>query len=93
MQTRVADRVIQDTWISKVDVSGSFYENSTAYGYLTFGNLNGMTDFEKRRRFYHKRDLQKDVRPHKFAFRVWLESMSLRYYIEMAFFATQVLWF
>ena len=41
MQTRVADRVIQDTWISRVDVSGSFFENSTAYHYLTFGKLNG----------------------------------------------------
>ena len=34
MQTKVADRVIQDTWVSKVDVSGSVLENSTAFDYV-----------------------------------------------------------
>lgn len=87
MQTKVADRVIQDTWTSKVDVSGSFYENSTAYDFLTFKDLNDTEDFESKRRLYHTRDLREDIRPHGFAFRVWLESMSLRYFIEMAFFA------
>ena len=86
MQTKVADRVIQDTWVSKVDVSGSFLENSTAYDYLKFGNLSGTDDFEKNKRFYHSRDLTLDVRPHRFAYRVWYESMNLRYFIEMAFF-------
>ena len=93
MQTKVADRVIQDTWISKVDVSGSFFENSTAYDYLKFHDLNDTEDFESQRRLYHKRNLREDIRPHGFAFRVWLESMSLRYFIEMAFFAVQVMWF
>ena len=36
MQTKVADRVIQDTWISKVDVSGSFMENSTAFDHIFY---------------------------------------------------------
>lgn len=93
MQTKVADRVIQDTWVSKVDVSGSFLENSTAYDYLVFGNLNGNIDFEKRKRFYHKRDLTLDVRPHRFAYRVWSESMNLRYFFEMVFFCICVILF
>ena len=37
-------------------------------------------------RFYHKRDLFDDVRPHKWTFRVWFQSMSMRYKIEMIFF-------
>lgn len=90
MQTKVADRVIQDTWVSKVDVSGSFLENSTAYDYLSFGNLSGNIDFERNKRFYHHRDLTLDVRPHRFAYRVWYESMNLRYFIEMALFVACV---
>ena len=72
MQTKVADRIIQDTWVSNVDVSGSFFENSTAYEYLWYNKLESYDDFESNRRFYHSRDLILDVRPHRFAFRVWL---------------------
>ena len=49
-----------------------------------------MEDFEAKNRFYHKRDLDNDVRPHKYAYRVWFQSMSLRYNIEMLFFAIAV---
>ena len=52
-----------------------------------------MDDYEEERRFYHKRDLKNDVRPHAFAYRVWFQSMSLRYNIEMAFFVLCVLVF
>ena len=93
MQTKVADRVIQDTWSSKVDVSGSFFENSTAYDYLTRGKLSSNTDWESKKRLYHKRDLTLDVRPHAYAYRVWMQSMSLRYFIEMTFFAVNVIVF
>ena len=34
-----------------------------------------------------------DVRPHSFTFRVWLQSMNLRYFIEMTFFLVNVLVF
>ena len=71
MQTKVADRVIQDTWISKVDVSGSYLENSTAYDFLFYRKLDSHDDFESRRRFYHHRNLQEDIRPNRFAYRVW----------------------
>ena len=90
MQTNVTDRVIKDTWNSRVDVSGSVFENSTAYNYLYYNYSSSKEDFESKRRFYHNRDLEVDVRPHKFSYRVWLQSMSLRYFIEMTFFAINV---
>jgi hypothetical protein len=34
MQTKIADRIIQDQWKSKVDVSGSIFECSSAYRIL-----------------------------------------------------------
>ena len=64
MQTKTADRVIKDYWSSKVDVSGSILENSTCYNILKFGKVNYMEDFEEKGRFYVKRDLDNDVRPH-----------------------------
>ena len=76
--------------MSKVDISGSFLENSTAFDYLWFNSLESYDDFEQNRRYYHSRDLFTDVRPHRFAFRVWLQSMGLRYFIEMAFYAALV---
>ena len=93
MQTKVADRVIQDTWISKVDVSGSFLENSTAFDHLFYQKLDSNDDFESKRRFYHSRNLDEDIRPNQFAYRVWFQSMNLRYFIEMAFFIFNVLVF
>lgn len=70
MQTKVADRIIQDTWISKVDVSGSILENSTAFDYIKYGRLDGENDFESKKRLYHHRNLE-EVRPNGFAYRVW----------------------
>ena len=93
MQTKTADRVIKDIWSSKVDVSGSIMENSTAYKIVKFGKTKFVEDFEAKNRFYVKRDLNNDVRPHPFAFRVWFQSMSLRYNIEMAFFFAAVILF
>ena len=93
MQTNVTDRVIKDTWNSRVDISGSIFENSTAFNYIFYNYFSSNEDFESKRRFYHKRDLTTEVRPHRFSYRVWLQSMNLRYFIEMAFFAMNVLIF
>ena len=71
LQTKTADRVIKDFWSSKVDVSGSILENSTSYNILKFGKVKYMEDFEEKTRFYINRDLDNDVRPHMFAYRVW----------------------
>ena len=68
-------------------------ENSTAYDYLKFGNVDSNIDFEQKKRFYHSRDLKRDVRPHHYAYRVWLESMKLRYFFEMVFFFVCVILF
>ena len=76
-----------------MDVSGSFLENSTAYDYLIYNKLDSLDDYESKKRFYHDRDLTLDVRPNRFAYRVWFESMNLRYFIEMAFFLANVLVF
>ena len=94
LKTKTADRVIKDLWQSKVDVSGSVLENSTCYNILRFSKTKYMEDREQKRyRFYHGRDLKRDVRPHRNGFRVWFQSMSLRYNIEMLFFAICVLVF
>ena len=63
MQTKVADRVIKDTWTSKVDISGHFFETSTAYSYLWFNLLAGTTDARKARGIFERRNLKNEVRP------------------------------
>ena len=60
---------------------------------MFYNYTDSKEDFEEKRRFYHGRDLTLDVRPHQFSYRVWLQSMSLRYFIEMAFFAVNVMIF
>lgn len=47
MQANVTDRVIQDTWMSQVDVSGSWLENSTLYDFLWFQSVGDEEDFEE----------------------------------------------
>ena len=76
-----------------MDVSGSIFENSTCYDIIKFGSLEYAQDYEQKRRFYKPRTLNNEVRPHIFTYRVWFESMNLRYFIEMAFFAACVLFF
>lgn len=91
MKTDVADRIIMNKWDSKVDTSGSILENSIPYNMLTFYSTSYKDDFEEKKlRFYHKRNLFDDVRPHRCTFRVWFQSMSLRYRMEMVFFAIAV---
>ena len=92
MKTKTIDRVIMDYWQSKVDISGSVMENSTCYDILWFEKTTYKYDFEEKKRFYKHRDLR-TIRPHKLSFRVWFQSMSLRYNIEMAFFCICVLAF
>lgn len=74
-------------------MSGSVYENSIAYNILKFGSFDYIEDFEENRRFYHKRDFALEVRPHRLMYQVWFQSMSLRYFFEMALFGFSVLFF
>ena len=87
MKTDIADQIIMSKWNSKVDACGSILENSVPYTILKFQRTNHKEDLEeKRMRFYHKRDIFDDVRPHMWTYRVWFQSMSMRYKIEMIFF-------
>jgi len=40
MQTKVVNRIITDYWTSKVDVSGTFMDNSTSFRLLTQYDLS-----------------------------------------------------
>ena len=87
MKTDVADQIIMNKWNSKVDTCGSFLENSIPYKILKFQKFGYKEDLEEARmRFYHSRDIHHDVRPHMLTLRVWFQSMSIRYRIEMIFF-------
>ena len=78
--------------MSKVDVSGSLLEISAPYQILVFGDFDYLEDFEVKTRFYNPKNYD-DIRPHKYSYRVWFQSMSLRYFFEMALFCTCVLIF
>ena len=93
LQTKLVDRVVRDYWGSKVDVSGSLMDNSSAYNLIRYGDLRYQEDFEKRYRFYMPKNLADKIRPHLLTFRVWAESIKLRYFIEMIIFAGLVLYF
>ena len=75
LQTKVVDRVVRDYWGSKVDVSGSLMDNSSAYTILRYGDLRYLEDFEKRYRFYMPRNVMEKIKPHILTFRVWAESI------------------
>ena len=96
LQTKVADRVVKDTWSSRVDISGYFFENSKAFNYLLFDELESGEADDLSLLFkstFRSRDLDKEARPHNMSYIVWNESMSLRYFVEMVLFIVQVLFF
>ena len=78
------DRILKDIWSSKIDVSGTIMDNSSCWTILRYGHLNYDEDFEFRYRFYVDRaSTRSTIRPHILTFRVWCESIKLRYFIEM----------
>ncbi len=93
LQTKLVDRVVRDYWGSKIDVSGSLMDNSSAYTLIRYGDLRYQEDFEKRYRFYMPKNVTEKIKPHLLTFRVWAESIKLRYFIEMIIFAGLVLYF
>ena len=59
-------------------------DNSSCWTILRFGDLSYDEDFEFRYRFYVDRtSTTSTIRPHILTFRVWCESIKLRYFIEM----------
>ena len=87
LQTKVVDRLIKDIWASKVDVSGSLMDNSSTYAIVRHGRLSYNYDFEFRSRFYNKDYTKTNNKPHEFTFRVWAESIKLRYFVELVLYA------
>jgi hypothetical protein len=59
-------------------------DNSSCWTILRYGHLSYDEDFEFRYRFYVDRATTRStIRPHILTFRVWCESIKLRYFIEM----------
>lgn len=97
LQTKIVDRILKDIWSSKIDISGHIMDNSSCFTILRYGNLSYNEDFEYRYRFYSDGRLanqnQSKARPHLFTFRVWCESIKLRYFIEMIVYFTMLMTF
>ena len=68
-------------------------DNSSAYTIVRYGDLRYQEDFEKRYRFYMPRNGMEKIRPHILTFRVWAESIRLRYFVEMLIYAGLVVYF
>ena len=84
LQTKIVDRILKDIWSSKIDVSGTIMDNSSCFTILRYGDIGYDEDFEFRYRFYVDRATTRStIRPHILTFRVWCESIKLRYFIEM----------
>ena len=97
METHIMDRVMQEYWQGNLDVAGSFFETSTAYGVLfksRGGNFSKTqdNDYELQHRFYKGKDLDR-IAPHILNFRVVLNSMQTRYFLEMVFYFMLVIAF
>ena len=75
MDTKIMDRIMKELWNSDIDVSGSFFDQATAY------IIWNKPDSEKNHRCWRKRDLSK-TRSHSYILRVWAENISLRNIIE-----------
>ena len=62
METHIMDRVMQEYWQGNLDVAGSFFETSTAYGILFKSSKGSFSksqdfDYELDHRFYKSKDL------------------------------------
>lgn len=86
MDTKVMDRIMKDFWNSNIDTSGSFFNNSTCHQILTVHKLTYIEDYERSNRFYAKRDMS-EIRSHPYLYQVYLNSMQMRYFIEICTFS------
>ena len=87
LETKMMDRIMKDYWGSNIDTSGDFMSNSTCYQILTVSNIGHIEDFETVNRFYSERHYKK-IRPHGFMYKVYIQSMQQRYFIEVLVFLT-----
>ena len=70
-------------WEGTIDDSESFFSHSLCYKILKKANPSYHKDYERNHRL---RIAREDPMHHKFTMRVYLKSMSFRYYLEVTFF-------
>jgi hypothetical protein len=71
LQSKSVERVISGIWSSKVDHSGNLLETSTCYKLLFKYSVYSGDDPEILHRFYQPRNMEEQMRPHWFTYRVW----------------------
>lgn len=84
METHIMDRVMQEYWQGGLDASGSILGRSTCYNILTHFGERYRMDYEHTYRFYKRPDQNSGSQPHMLSFKVYRESMQVRYFLEMA---------
>ena len=85
METHIMDRVMQEYWQSNLDASGHFLSASTTFTILTHISAR-LTDCELEHRFYKTRSPKLGKHAHKLSFTVVMNSMQVRYFLEMLIF-------
>lgn len=80
METKVMDRIMKEYWRSNIDTGGSIFEMSSTYRILTQQNAD--KEIEEKARFYKKRKIA-EVRPNQYIFVVFINSMQMRYFLEV----------
>jgi len=93
LETKIMDRIVKEYWDSDLDVSGSFFGQSTAYNILIrrFNSLD--QDYERGNRFWVYRDVDEQARPNRYLLKAHVQSMSTRYFIELVIFLCLTLFF
>jgi len=92
LDSKVMDRIMKDFWNSNVDASGSFFACSTCYNILTQSKLSHSEDYASSHMFYHPFNLD-EVRPHEYIYKIYLQSMQQRYFIEVMLFLVMAIVF
>jgi len=78
---------MQMKWSSKIDVSGNIMSLQTNFQIINNTDLTQNEDFEsKRLRFWKIQASGLTPMPHSLTYGVWKESMTVRYYFELALF-------
>lgn len=93
LQINHVNRIVNGQWNSKADIGGSLFEMSTSFELFCRNKLRYREDSEKKKRFYHTREINYNTKAHPFAYNVWKRSLSLRYLIEAAMFFIAMLIF
>jgi hypothetical protein len=75
MNTKIMDRIMKELWVTDIDTSGSWLDQSSSYTLLRDPQK------EHEMRFYRDRSLS-TTRAHFFIFENWKRSIRVRYRIE-----------